>query len=111
MTTDQTNGILVVRAPGPRLDGAAAPSFKSGMLDTIAQGHKRIALDLSEVDFMDSIGLASLMSCLKSLGGQGEIVLFGAGPKLRKLFAITKLDQGVFRILDDEAAARAALGG
>lgn len=111
MTADAPQDILVIQAPGPRLDGATAPSFKSGLLAAMEQGHTRIALDLTAVDFMDSIGLASIMSCLKSLGDRGAMVLFGAGPKLRKLFAITKLDQGVFRILDDETAARDALVG
>ena len=101
--------IAVVAVRAPRLDGATAPQFKGYMVDLTVSGVGRIALDLSGVDFMDSIGLASLMSSVKSMGPGGEIVLFGLNDKLRKLFAITKLDRGVFRIFPDEKEAVATL--
>jgi len=101
--------VAVVAVRAPRLDGATAPQFKSYMVELALGGAGRIALDLSGVDFMDSIGLASLMSSVKTVGGKGEIVLFGLNEKLRKLFAITKLDRGVFRIFPGEAEAVAAL--
>ncbi|MES9995396.1 anti-sigma factor antagonist [Desulfovibrio aminophilus] len=92
--------ILVVRVEGPRLDAAAAGAFKSEMVDFIHAGKHRLALDLSTVDFMDSTGLAALLSTMKTLGGTGEIVLSGLSEKVRKLFAITRLDRGVFRIFN-----------
>ena len=95
---ESVDGVLVVEPGGPRLDAATAPSFKSFMVDIITEGAAGILVDLSKVDFMDSTGLASLMSSMKTLSGKGEIVLCGASDKLRKLFAITKLDRGVFRI-------------
>lgn len=101
--------VAVVAVRAPRLDGATAPRFKSYMVDLTLTGVGRIALDLSGVDFMDSIGLASLMSSVKTMGPRGEIVLFGLNDKLRKLFSITKLDRGVFRIFPGEAEAVAAL--
>lgn len=100
--------VTVVMPEGPRLDAAAAPSFKSSMVDLINTGASLILVDLSKVDFMDSTGLASLMSSMKSLGKEGEIALCGLSGKIRKLFAITKLDRGVFRIFDDRTAALAA---
>ncbi len=101
--------VAVVAVRTPRLDGATAPQFKSYMVELMLNNVERIALDLSGVDFMDSIGLASLMSSVKTMGGKGEIVLFGLNDKLRKLFAITKLDRGVFRIFPGETEAMAAL--
>ena len=103
------SGVTVVTTKGPRLDAAAAPLFKGHMVDLIQSGHKRFVLDLESVDFMDSSGLASLMSSMKTLGGSGEIAVCCLGDKVRKLFAITRLDRGVFRIFSTEAEAVAVL--
>jgi anti-sigma B factor antagonist len=102
-------GVTVVSIKGPRLDAAAAPQFKGYMVDLIQQGGLLFVLNLEEVDFMDSSGLASLMSSMKTLGGRGEVAICRLGEKVRKLFAITRLDRGVFRIFDTEAEAVAAL--
>lgn len=102
-------GVTVVFARGQRLDAAAAPQFKAHMVDLIQKGGTLFVLNLEQVDFMDSSGLASLMSSMKTLGGRGEVAVCCLGEKVRKLFAITRLDRGVFRIFDTEAVAVAAL--
>lgn len=101
--------VTVVSIKGQRMDAAAAPQFKGHMVDLIQQGGTLFVLNLEEVDFMDSSGLASLMSSMKTLGGHGEMAVCCLGDKVRKLFAITRLDRGVFRIFDTEAEAVAAL--
>jgi anti-sigma B factor antagonist len=105
IAVEDVNGKTVVCPEGPRLDAATAPKFKSDMIDVITGGRTRIILDLSRIDFMDSTGLSSMMSTMKTLVGQGEMVLCGGSEKLRMLFSITKLDRGVFRIFDDRAEA------
>lgn len=102
-------GITVVNIKGQRMDAAAAPQFKGHMVDLIQRGGTLFVLNLQEVDFMDSSGLASLMSSMKTLGGHGEMAVCCLGDKVRKLFAITRLDRGVFRIFDTEAEAVTAL--
>jgi len=102
-------GVTVVGIKGQRLDAAAAPRFKGYMVDLIQQGGTLFVLNLEDVDFMDSSGLASLMSSMKTLGGHGEMAVCCLGGKVRKLFAITRLDRGVFRIFDTEAEAVTAL--
>ncbi len=102
-------GVTVVGIKGQRLDAAAAPQFKGYMVDLIQRGGTLFVLNLEEVDFMDSSGLASLMSSMKTLGGHGEMAVCCLGDKVRKLFAITRLDRGVFRIFGTEAEAVAAL--
>ena len=101
--------VTVVSIKGQRLDASVAPQLKGHMVDLIQQGGMRFVLNLEDVDFMDSSGLASLMSSMKTLGGHGEMVVCCLGDKVRKLFAITRLDRGVFRIFDTEAEAVTAL--
>lgn len=108
--SDRTEqGVVAVLARGQRLDAAAGPQFKAHMVDLIQGGAKLFVINLEQVDFMDSSGLASLMSSMKTLGGQGEMAVCCLGDKVRKLFAITRLDRGVFRIFATEAEAVAAL--
>jgi anti-sigma B factor antagonist len=42
---------------------------------------------------------------MKTLAGQGEMVVCGISEELRMLFSITKLDRGLFRIFDGRAEA------
>lgn len=102
-------GVTVVSIKGQRLDAVAAPLLKGHMVDLILQGGTLFVLNLEEVDFMDSSGLASLMSSMKTLGGRGEMAVCCLGEKVRKLFAITRLDRGVFRIFDTVTDAVASL--
>ena len=102
-------GVVVVTARGQRLDAAAGPQFKAHVVDLIQGGALLFVINLEQVDFMDSSGLASLMSSMKTLGGRGEVAVCCLGEKVRKLFAITRLDRGVFRIFDTEAEALDAL--
>lgn len=102
-------GVVVVSAKGQRLDAAAGPQFKAHMVDLIQAGGQLFVINLEQVDFMDSSGLASLMSSMKTLGGHGEMAVCCLGEKVRKLFAITRLDRGVFRIFTTEAEAVATL--
>lgn len=99
------DGILVVKPLEKRLDSAIAPSFKSNMVDFILDNQTRIALNMSEIDFMDSSGLSALLSTLKTISRNGRLVLFGVGVNVAKLFSITRLDRGVFEIQPDEQSA------
>lgn len=99
------NHVLVVRPVEKRIDSGNAPAFKSRMVDLILQDHSNIALDLSEVDFIDSSGLSALLSTLKTISRKGRMVLFGLDSNVAKLFSITRLDRGVFEIHPDEKSA------
>lgn len=100
---------LIVKLMVKRLDSASAPMFKGIMVDFITRKSLKIALDLEQVEFMDSSGLSALLSTLKTLKGRGNLVLYGVGPNVAKLFSITRLDRGVFDIYPDHDKAMAFL--
>jgi anti-sigma B factor antagonist len=107
---EKQNGALVTLQPQvKRLDASNAQGLKNSLIEHISQGKTWIALDLGHVDFMDSAGLAALLSAVKSLGKNGKIALFGISDKVRKLFTITRLDNGVFTITRTEDEALQAL--
>lgn len=66
-------------------------------------------LDLSEVPYVDSVGLGSLVSAYISLHKLGRrVVLTGVNPRVLKLFEITKVED-LFLIFPDLRAAIEAL--
>jgi len=113
METKESNvdGVMVIELIGQRLDAATAPVFKSKMVDLINQGNRQFLLDFSGLDFMDSSGLGSLISFMKSLGDKGGLALFGLRESVRKIFSVTRLDRGVFRIFESKDEALKSLTG
>lgn len=78
-------------------------------LATIIQGKpKKLIVDLSQVTYIDSSGLAVLIEAMQNVGGYGgSFALTGLQDGVRPIFEIARLDQ-VFRIYPDTAAALAA---
>lgn len=101
------NEIVVVTPLEKRIDASSATDFKQKLIDWILQGHKRILLDLSHVDFIDSSGLGAIVSCLKTIGTDGDLVICGIRDTVMSLFQLTRMNR-VFQIfLSQDEAVRA----
>jgi anti-sigma B factor antagonist len=99
--------VLIAKTLDHRVDARMASEFKRQLLAVIEAGHPLIALDLSEVDIIDSSGLGAIVSALKQLRGRGVLVIVGAQPAVLDLFRLTRMDR-VFRMFaraDDAIAA------
>jgi anti-sigma B factor antagonist len=90
--TEIIKTILVVTCVDARLDAPAAEPFFMTIQALIKKGHMHIAIDLSNVNFVDSTGLGAMVRCLKELGGQGQLVLFGVNETFLSLLELTKMD-------------------
>jgi len=90
---NQPGGIGVIRPIG-RLDLLAAPEVRQSVVQAIAAGSRRLVVDLAEVSFMDSSGLAALISGLKAarLAG-GDLRIARPTDQTRFLFELTGLDR------------------
>lgn len=98
-------GTAVVQPMG-RIDLLSASEVRQTLVDLIAAGNRYIVIDLAEVPFIDSTGLASLISGLKAarlVGGDVRI----ARPKqqAKMLFELTRLS----RVLPEYETVEAAL--
>jgi len=91
------NGVAIVELLLKRLDAAVAGAFKEAVVAVIHGGEKKVVLDMSGVDFVDSSGLGSLVSILKSLGGTGSLAVCDVRPNVLSLFKLTRMDK-VFSI-------------
>jgi anti-sigma B factor antagonist len=71
----------------------------------LAEGKKKIVLNLADVNYIDSSGLGELVSAYTAVkNAGGELKLLNLTSKVRDLLVITKLVT-VFDVKDDEAAA------
>lgn len=86
----------------PRLDASVADDFKTEVKALIDKGARRIVIDLSQVQFMDSSGLGALVGCLKYMGAGGVMELANPAESVRKVLALTRMDK-VFTIIDSSA--------
>jgi len=102
------DGIDVVRLP-ERLLMADAADARASLKEIISKGSGRLILDLADTTFMDSSGLAVLVSSLQAARKKnGDVYLVNMSATVRALFELTRLHT-VFQIFDDEAGALQAL--
>jgi len=104
----KVGNVLVVLPREKRIDASVSTGFKGRMVDWINQGNRHIVLDLSEVDFIDSSGLGAIVSTLKTLGNDGDLVICGIRETVMGLFKITRMNR-VFQIFATESEAIEAL--
>jgi anti-sigma B factor antagonist len=102
---------LVLRIDEPAaLNDFRPNTFRDELYETVAAADPaRIAVDLGNVDFLSSSGVAILVGLKRRVDGhQGKLVLFGAQPVVQDLFRVIRLNQ-YFTFADDEQAARELL--
>lgn len=93
------NGIHLVQLPA-RLSVLEAVAFKDSFKQ-LCQDHpelKRVVLDLSKTTFIDSSGIGTLVSCLKTARQQDtQVVFWSINPQVMMAFSLTGLSE-VFTI-------------
>ena len=88
------------------LNARTAESAKKTFRDLADKGAKQVVVDLSGVPFIDSSGLAALVSGLKTFGGEADNLRLAAPQSQAKLlFELTMFDR-VFKIFDSVASAQ-----
>ena len=100
---EQAGGALVVHPGTTRLDAQAAPEFRQKVLDRAASASV-VVVAMGQVAFMDSSGLAALISVLKKVPPGGQVRLAEPAASVRSLLKLTRLDK-VFGLYDSVAAA------
>jgi anti-sigma B factor antagonist len=92
----------VVRVAG-ELDLHTSPQLRDHVLELLGEPPVRIALEMSEVSFMDSSSLGNLVTCLKRVRERGgELVLIGVTGSPMKVLSLTGLER-VFVLVPSES--------
>ncbi len=98
LTHFEKEGVLVLEPKGKIMGGPDATVLHEKLHDLIEQGIKKVVIDLTAVDWMNSTGLGILISGVTTLrNGEGELKLSNVNEKIMSLLEITKL-LGVFDI-------------
>jgi anti-anti-sigma factor len=107
ITRIPASGALELRIRG-RLDGYWADHLQNSLAETLREGHDRVRLDLSDVSFMSSAGIAVIMKCYKQLQRiDGSLVVTSPSPQVRTVLQITGLADMLIEAGDAAPAAKA----
>jgi len=105
LTSREDGDITILTVTGDLVIGEPETTFKRTVTELLEEGRVNLLVDLSAVGFLDSSGLGALVRALtQSQKEGGQTKLLNAGPQVRKLLQMTKLDS-VFEIHDDMEAA------
>ncbi len=99
LISEERDGAIVVRAQGKRIYAGEAPVVQEMLTRHIEAGPRKIVLDLTQVEFIDTVGLGALVACLKLLGEPGRLAIVGAHGTVARLFELTNMDR-VFPLYD-----------
>ena len=103
--------VLAVLKVKGRLDAVVAPDLKSRFREVVAGGHVRVIVDLEDVSFIDSSGLAALVSGFRvAREAGGTVKLAGLNEQTMMVFKLTRLDR-VFEIHPDAKDAISSESG
>jgi anti-sigma B factor antagonist len=96
MFNSDTHGPWTVVHAGGEIDVATADEFRQTLLDALQRG-EMVAIDFTEVTFMDSSGISVIVAGLKCTRYQGgSLVLVGLSERVRVPLDLT----GVSEIVD-----------
>ena len=86
---------IVTIAPEGRLDAFSAAAFRAKVHELMANDIKHLVLDLSQTPFLDSAGMAALVSALKQCRQQGGDVrmVWPQAEPVKRILALTKFDR------------------
>jgi anti-anti-sigma factor len=83
-----------------------AEELKNNINDKISKGYKKIIIDLSSVEFLDSTFLGVIVNTLKKVAKLGgDLKLIGFKPVVRSMFELTRL----FRVFESYSELQDAI--
>jgi anti-sigma B factor antagonist len=90
---DERTRVIALRG---ELDLYSVDAFRAALDDSLDAGAERVVVDLSHVDFIDSVALGVLANGMKRLrGAGGGLGVVSGNPQIVRVFEITGLDRMV----------------
>jgi anti-sigma B factor antagonist len=106
----ERDGVLVLGLEGKLHHGTGDVRFREAVERALAEGHRKVLLDLKGVSSMDSSGLGELVRSKVTAAQAGaEVKLVNLDMKVYELLTISALVPA-FEIFEDEAEALASFG-
>lgn len=106
---EQLDGGITLAKLSGRLDLAGARAIDLPFTARVATQGARVVVDLSDVSFLASLGIRSLLAPAKAARARGgDVVLLNPQPRVMEVLTLAGL-AGVLRVYTDLADAVAAL--
>ncbi len=103
--TRSVGDVQVLDCSGKITLGEGTMAVRNTVREVLKNGGKKIVLNLSDVNYIDSSGIGELVSSFTTVTNQGgQLKLLNLTKKIHELLAITKL-LTVFQVFDNEQAA------
>lgn len=104
----QEDRFTVVTPDVENLDSSIAAEFRNSFGDVLSEHSDFVLLNLKNVGFMDSSGLAAVVFCFQMTNIKEKLAICDVGERVAKLFKLTNMERSI-RIFDTQEAAMAAL--
>ena len=105
MTNSEVDGVSVVTLDGRIVLGEESNSLREKLKSMLAEGKKKIVLNMVNIKYIDSSGLGTLVAAHVSAKTQGaSVCLCNLGKKFHEVMQITKL-LTVFDVHNSESEA------
>ncbi|MBN1491248.1 MAG: STAS domain-containing protein [Phycisphaerae bacterium] len=93
MQTEARSEMLVIK-PDHDIVASHTEAMRQELQALVGQNHVNLAIDLGDVQMIDSKGLAIFMLCHKSVSAKGgRLVVLTANPDFKQLFHIMRMDE------------------
>lgn len=105
VNTRKVANVAIVDLSGDIALGKHSGELRDTVRDLLLKGHKKILLNMEEVGYVDSSGLAELVSSMTSAGSRGgALKLLKVQKKVAEAMRITRIAT-VFEMFSDETTA------
>jgi anti-sigma B factor antagonist len=108
ITTREVDGVTVAALDGRIVLGEESNALREKIKSLVAEGKKKVVLNMDNITFIDSAGLGTLVASHHSAKAQGAALkLCHLGTKFQEVLQITKL-MTIFDVYNTEAEAVAS---
>jgi len=105
LKTTEDGHVTILTVEGDLVIGESESLFKRTVTRLLEEGKVHLLVDMRKVGFLDSSGLGALVRAMTNAQKEGgNTKLLGAGPQVRKLLEMTKLDSVLENFTDLETA-------
>jgi anti-sigma B factor antagonist len=93
LTVEKVGDVTIVVVNIDELDAANADDFRRSIAPTL-KGCRKLVLDLSDVQFVDSRGCGAILSCLKHVStAGGDLKLCRVTEPVRMVFELIRMER------------------
>jgi anti-sigma B factor antagonist len=86
-------GMAVVAVSGRLVIGKEIEKLETVVKELVQKGQKQFVFDLTALDYADSSGIGTFVSCLTTIRKSGgELRMAGVSPRIQRLFHLTGVE-------------------